>query len=75
MADARAQVLPLVGGGDHDWARIFGRWHVLAHDTQIAATVQTAGWLGMGAACAWVIWRWWVGRKNSVALPEAGPAN
>ena len=26
MADARAQVLPLVGGGDHDWARIFGRW-------------------------------------------------
>ena len=29
MADAREQVLLLVGGGDHDWANIFGRWHVL----------------------------------------------
>jgi hypothetical protein len=59
MADARAQVLPLVGGGDHDWARIFGRWGVTAHDTQIAAVVRTIGWAGMGAACLWVAWRWW----------------
>jgi hypothetical protein len=66
MADARAQVLPLVGGGDHDWARIFGRWHVLSHDTQIAAVVQAASWLGMCAACAWVTWRWWAERKSSV---------
>lgn len=65
MADARAQALPLVGGGDHDWARIFGRWHVLGHDTQIAAVVQTTGWLGMGAACAWVIWLWWAGRPDA----------
>jgi len=65
MADARAQVLPLVGGGDHDWARILGRWHVLNYDTQIAGVVRTAGWLGMGAACAFVIWRWWVTRKSS----------
>src|SRR5580704_5697974 len=36
MADARAQVLPLVGGGDHDWATIFGRWHVINYDTKIA---------------------------------------
>ena len=68
MADARVQELPLVGGGDHDWARIFGRWHVLNHDTQIAAVVRTAGWLGMAAACAWVIWRWWWERKNSANL-------
>ncbi len=59
MADARKQILPLVGGGDHDWANIFGRWHVLAHDTQIAAIVRTTGWTGMGAACLWVVWRWW----------------
>lgn len=65
MADARAQVLPLVGGGCHDWGEIFGRrWHVLAHDTQIAAVVRTAGWLGMGAACLWLTWVWW-------ARPEA----
>jgi hypothetical protein len=71
MADARAQVLPLVGGGDHDWARIFGRWNVTHHDTQIAAFVRTTGWLGMGAACAWVIWLWWSGRKNA-ATATAG---
>jgi hypothetical protein len=66
MADARAQVLPLVGGGDHDWARIFGRWHVINHDTQIAAAVRATGWVGMGAACAWLIWLWWVRRKHPV---------
>jgi hypothetical protein len=62
MADARAQELPLVGGGDHDWARIFGRWGVTAHDTQIAAVVRTVGWAGMGAACLWVGWHWWKSR-------------
>jgi hypothetical protein len=41
MADARARELPLltVGSGDdviHDWAYLFGRLGVLAHDTQIA---------------------------------------
>lgn len=66
MADARAQVLPLVGGGDHDWARIFGRWHVLQHDTQIAAVVRTIGWLGMIAACLWAGWMWWSGRRSRV---------
>jgi hypothetical protein len=70
MADARVQELPLVGGGDHDWARIFGRWNVLNHDTQIAAVVRTIGWLGMGAACIWVIWRWWV---NSVGRDSVEP--
>jgi hypothetical protein len=75
MADARVQELPLVGGGDHDWARIFGRWHVLNHDTQIAAFVRTVGWLGMTAACAWVICLWWLGRKNLVTTEEVRPAN
>jgi hypothetical protein len=71
MADARAQVLPLVGGGDHDWARIFGRWDVLSYDTQIAAVVRTTGWLGMGTACVWVIWVWWIGRRPAAQLAAA----
>jgi hypothetical protein len=75
MADARAHALPLVGGGDHDWARIFGRWHVLDYDTQIAVVVRTTGWLGMSAACAWVIWLWWAGRENPISGNEAGAAN
>jgi hypothetical protein len=70
MADARAQELPLVGGGDHDWANIFGRWDLMAHDTQIAAAVQAIAWVGIGASCLWVIWRWWRG-GGVVAAPSA----
>ena len=58
MADARAQALPLVGGGDHDWNTILSRWHLLAYDTRIATAVRTIGWIGMAAVCAWVVWRW-----------------
>jgi hypothetical protein len=64
MADARVQELSLVGGGDHDWANIFGRWRLLAHDTQIARVVADLGWLGMAATCAWVLWRWWSDRRR-----------
>jgi len=70
MADARVQLLPLVGGGEHDWTNIFGRWRVLAHDTQIAAVVRTTGWAGMAAACLWVLWRWW--RQTQKAALEDG---
>lgn len=62
MADARARVLPLVGGGDHDWHRIFSRWHVLQYDVAIATVVKTIGWMGMIAACVWVFWRAWLDR-------------
>ncbi|HUD46370.1 MAG TPA: hypothetical protein VMR33_06050 [Candidatus Baltobacteraceae bacterium] len=71
MADARAQVLPLVGGGCHDWAEIFGRWRVLSHDTQIAAAVRTTGWIGMAAACAWLTRIWWVGRRSGLTDAKA----
>ncbi len=64
MADARAQELPLVGGGDHDWNTILGRWHVLAYDTRIAAVVKTIGWAGMAASCGWVVWRWYRDRQR-----------
>lgn len=70
MADARAQQLPLVGGGDHDWTNIFSRWGVLARDTQIAGAVRWIGWLGMVAASAWVVWRW--GRDRGAARSASG---
>lgn len=56
MADARALVLPLVGGGDHDWNTIFSRWSVLMRDLQIAQGVKIAGWIGIGAMCVFVAW-------------------
>jgi hypothetical protein len=58
MADARAQVLPLVGGGEHDWTEIFSRWGVLNSDTAIAHAVAIAGWIGMLGVWGWLGWRW-----------------
>jgi hypothetical protein len=43
VADARAQELPLVGGGEHDWAYLLGRMGLLAHDQGIASAVHAAG--------------------------------
>jgi hypothetical protein len=64
MADARAQVLPLVGGGGHDWAAILGRWGLLRWDTTLAGFVSVAGWLGMISLWGWMTWRWWEERQG-----------
>lgn len=72
MADARALKLPLVGGGEHDWNNIFFRWNVLSYDTQIARAVEITGWIGMGAACVWVLWRAWRDRGR-VGEPDFMP--
>ncbi len=60
MADARAQVLPLVsaGGGDyveHDWNTIFSSLGVLRYDTTIAAVIRLLGWCGMLATVGMLI--------------------
>lgn len=55
MADARAQQLPLVGGGEHDWFNILGRWGLLNWDTRLAGLLELASWLGL-AALAWWVW-------------------
>ena len=75
MADARSQLLPLVGGGDHDWHLIFSRWHLLQFDMVIATVVRTIGWLGMLAACAWVCWRAWQDRNRQLPQPDFIPAS
>ncbi|MBS1198224.1 MAG: hypothetical protein H6R18_2009 [Proteobacteria bacterium] len=56
MADARAQVLPLVGG-DHDWAEIFGRWGVLHLDTGIAWLIRSLGIFLVVGSCFWLFRR------------------
>jgi len=43
VADARAQELPLVGGGEHDWAYLLGHFGWLARDLRIAAGVRGVG--------------------------------
>ena len=57
MADARRQVLPLVGSGEHDWEILFTQWGLLVHDQQIGAATRALGWLGMLAIVAWLAWR------------------
>jgi hypothetical protein len=59
MADARAQVLPLVTTGDpdfveHDFHAIFTSLGVLDHDTQLASVVRLLGWSGMILVTVWL---------------------
>lgn len=70
VRDARAQVLPLVGSGEHDWAEILSRWGALALDTRIAWVVSAMGWGGIMAAWTWMVWRWWLDRQGG---DEQGP--
>jgi hypothetical protein len=77
MADARAQVLPLVTTGDpdfveHDFYAIFSSLGVLNHDTQIAAVVRLLGWCGMIAVVVWLAIRTIARRercKSGISLP------
>jgi hypothetical protein len=43
VADARAMQLPLVGGGEHDWAYLLGRAGWLPHDQLLSALIHLAG--------------------------------
>lgn len=54
MADARAQALPLVGGGDHDWTEIFSRWGLLAADTRVAGLTRFLAVAVMVASLVWL---------------------
>lgn len=62
MADARAQMLPLVTTGDpdfveHDFHAIFSSLGVLNYDTTIAGFVRAFGCCGMLGCVAWLAWR------------------
>jgi hypothetical protein len=65
MADAQAQLLPLVGGGEHDWFYLFSTWGVLAHDTRIASFVRFIGWLGLWATLIRFTMIWWTSERNN----------
>ncbi|MDQ3207340.1 MAG: hypothetical protein M3Q37_01920, partial [Gemmatimonadota bacterium] len=43
IRDARARELPLVGGGEHDWAALLGQWGWMSRDGQIADAVHLLG--------------------------------
>jgi hypothetical protein len=43
VRDARAQELPLVGGGEHDWAILLANWDWLNRDHALADAVHLLG--------------------------------
>jgi len=56
VRDARAQLLPLVGGGEHDWTEILGRWGLLRWDLALGGATRLLG----AALILWALARlWW----------------
>ncbi len=73
MADARALVLPLIGGlgeDSHDWRNLFFRFGLIDQDTAIAARTSAVGWIGMLSVCAWFLWRGFKSRPALSADPK-----
>lgn len=64
MADARDMLLPLVGGGDHDWNYIFSELGVLHKDKEIAGVVRISGWVIMVSAVGWLGRAWFDGPRD-----------
>jgi hypothetical protein len=50
VSDARAQALPLVGGGEHDWTFLLGKWGLLQHDQSIGIGVRIVALITMSVA-------------------------
>jgi len=72
MADARTQVLPLVGGGEHDWFNILYQWHMLYYDTHLAALMRIVGWAGLTATWCWLAWQTLTREKIACANTSKG---
>jgi hypothetical protein len=51
--DAQAQELPLVGGGEHDWAYLLGRLHLLYADQSIGRGIWAIGVVLFVMAIGW----------------------
>ena len=64
IKDARAQELPLVGGGEHDWAQLLGQAGWLERDQAIGGAVYFLGFVLYVAAVAL---GWW---SLSRGIPE-----
>lgn len=74
VADARAQELPLVGGGIHDWAYLLGEAGWLQHDAALSRGVHAMGLMIFVAALVVGVQAALTGRTQpSEALSESAP--
>jgi hypothetical protein len=55
IADAQVMLLPLVGGGEHDWNIILSQLKALKMSLLIGTIVRIAGWCVMVASVVWLI--------------------
>ena len=72
VKDARAEELPLVGGGEHDWNYLLGRLGLLGQDRLLGEAVRFAGVL----LYLWACLRGWtyasaIGRDGNAGEPAA----
>ncbi len=75
VRDARAQALPLVGGGEHDWAYLLGRLGWLHHDQAIAGAFGLVGVaLYAYATIAGWIYAWRMAPGAAPGVEAAEPA-
>ena len=70
IADARTQELPLVGGGEHDWAYLLGELGLLRQDRTIAGAVHFVGVMLFIGSCVWG----WIYASGSGRTADAGEA-
>jgi hypothetical protein len=66
IGDARALVLPLLGGDGtiHDWNFLLSKWDILSYDKAIASGVESLGAGAMLGGIAWGGWVLWMIYKN-----------
>jgi hypothetical protein len=67
VADARAQALPLVGGGEHDWAYLLGRLGLMQQDQTLSGIIYMLGVL----LFAWSVWQALRFSSTPASEPEA----
>ena len=70
MADAQARVLPLVGGGQHDWHFLFSRWGMLEGAEEIGAFFHLLSSLLMAATLVFMYRRLRWGKSEAGAVRE-----
>lgn len=73
--DAQEQELPLVGGGEHDWAYLLAEMDLLQDDDRVASTIRFVGTTLVVVAMLWgcrSLLR--TARRAAPAPGDAGPA-
>jgi hypothetical protein len=69
-ADARAQELPLVGGGEHDWFYLLSHLGWLENDQGVARSFHSLAVLLMLGAVAWGVATTMTGRELERRVPQ-----